>query len=172
MQVFESTPEKKMKAQQTFAWLSTDPEMDTNAISFLKQQHREVEELFEEFEEEKESGSTRNKKKIFEEIAGKLTIHTKLEEEYFYPAVKSLDKELVLEAYEEHDVVKNLIKKIKATKPNSISFDAKVKVLKDTVEHHVDEEETELFPKCSNSLDEDKLEAIGKKMIKEFQRLQ
>jgi hemerythrin-like domain-containing protein len=142
-----------------------------NAVDFLKQQHREVEDLFEQFENAGE-GAGKEKKQIFEQIREKLEMHTKLEEKLFYPEAEEVDEDTVLEAYEEHDVVKGLLRKIAKTKPSDDSYDAKVCVLKEMVEHHVEEEEDELFPECEKDLGEERLEEIGMQMQEMFERLQ
>jgi hemerythrin superfamily protein len=114
-------------------------EKQKDAIALLKADHREVEELFEKFE--KASGDGR-KEKIAHEICRELTIHAKIEEEIFYPACEGkVDEELLKEAYVEHDAAKILIAEIEAGEPSDDFYDAKVKVLKEEIEHHVEEEE-------------------------------
>src|SRR5690348_16315686 len=85
---------------------------ESDALSFLKKQHREVEQLFEEIENSGER-ATKTKERLFEKIAQKLALHTKIEETIFYPAAKEADEDLVLEAYEEDDNVKAMIRKLK-----------------------------------------------------------
>ena len=110
-----------------------------DAIALLKADHREVEELFEQFE--KASGSAK-KQKIARQICLELTVHTKIEEEIFYPACEGkIEEDLIKEAYVEHDGAKVLIAEIEAGSPEDEYYDAKVKVLSEQIEHHVDEEE-------------------------------
>ena len=110
-----------------------------DAIQLLKADHREVEELFEKFE--KASGADR-KQKIAQQICTVLTIHAMIEEEIFYPACEGkIDEALLKEAYVEHDAAKVLIAEIDAGEPSEEFYDAKVKVLKEEIEHHVKEEE-------------------------------
>ena len=110
-----------------------------DAIALLKEDHRKVEDLFEQFE--KASGDGR-KQKLAEQICLELTIHTKIEEEIFYPACEGkVDEDLLKEAYVEHDGAKVLIAEIEAGGPSDEFYDAKVKVLQEQIEHHVEEEE-------------------------------
>ncbi len=111
-----------------------------DAIALLKQDHRTVEELFAQFE--KASGEGR-KQKLAEQICLELSVHAAIEEEIFYPACEGkVDEELLKEAYVEHDGAKVLIAEIEAGDGQSDDFfDAKVKVLQEQIEHHVEEEE-------------------------------
>ncbi|MBA3576674.1 MAG: hemerythrin domain-containing protein [Sphingomonas sp.] len=110
-----------------------------DAVALLKADHREVEDLFEKFE--KASGDGR-KQKVAHEICRELTIHAKIEEEIFYPACKGkVEDDLLDEAFVEHDAAKLLIAEIEAGEPSDDFYDAKVKVLKEEIEHHVEEEE-------------------------------
>jgi hypothetical protein len=116
------------------------PEQFTDAIALLKNDHREVEALFAKFEK---AGSG-SKQAIAEQICNELKIHSMLEEEIFYPALKGKieDEELLNEAYVEHDGAKVLINDIMAGRGSGDEFyDAKVKVLQEQIEHHVKEEE-------------------------------
>ena len=117
--------------------MATDNKQD--AIALLKADHRTVEELFEKFESA--SGSS-NKRKIANQICLELTVHTKIEEEIFYPACEGkIEEDLLKEAYVEHDGAKVLIAEIEAGNPEDEYYDAKVKVLSEQIEHHVEEEE-------------------------------
>ena len=110
-----------------------------DAIALLKQDHRTVEELFEKFE--KASGEGR-KQKLAEEICLELSVHAMIEEEIFYPACEGkVEEELLEEAYVEHDGAKVLIAEIEAGGPSDEFYDAKVTVLQEQIEHHVEEEE-------------------------------
>jgi hemerythrin superfamily protein len=114
-----------------------------DAVALLKADHRAVEELFERFE--KASGDGR-KHKLAEEICLELSVHAQIEEEIFYPACEGkVDEDLLKESYVEHDAAKLLIAEIIADAPKSDEFyDAKVKVLQEEIEHHVEEEEKRL----------------------------
>ena len=110
-----------------------------DAIALLKEDHRKVEDLFEQFEKARGDG---RKEKLALEICKELTIHTIIEEEIFYPALEGkADGDLLKESLVEHDAAKVLIAEIEAGEPSDDFFDAKVKVLKEEIEHHVEEEE-------------------------------
>jgi hemerythrin superfamily protein len=110
-----------------------------DAIALLKADHRKVEELFEQFEGA--SGSAK-KQKIAQQICLELTVHAQIEEEIFYPACEGkVEEDLIKEAYVEHDGAKVLIAEIEAGSPEDEYYDAKVKVLSEQIEHHVEEEE-------------------------------
>jgi hypothetical protein len=110
-----------------------------DAIALLKADHREVEELFSQFE--RASGEGR-KKKVAERICAELSIHARIEEEIFYPACAGkIEDDLIKEAVVEHDGAKILIREIMDGGPDDEFYEAKVKVLKEQIEHHVKEEE-------------------------------
>ncbi len=110
-----------------------------DAIALLKADHRSVEELFEKFEGAKGDGA---KAKIAKQICLELTVHAMIEEEIFYPACEGkIEEDLLKEAYVEHDGAKVLIAEIEAGGPDDDFYDAKVKVLSEQIEHHVQEEE-------------------------------
>jgi hemerythrin superfamily protein len=133
-----------------------------NALKMLKQQHRAVEKLFKELEAAKSAGP---KRKTFNEIADALAVHATIEERHFYPGVKQRQtEEVLLESVEEHLEIKRAIADLLQMDPDDDRFEAKVKVLQEDVEHHVEEEETELFPKVEKLIDESELEAIGEAM--------
>jgi hemerythrin superfamily protein len=113
-----------------------------DAIALLKADHRKVEELFAAFE--KASGDGR-KQKLAEQICLELSVHAAIEEEIFYPACEGkVDDDLLDEAYVEHDGAKLLIAEIEAGEPSDEFYDAKVTVLQEQIEHHVEEEEKRL----------------------------
>jgi hemerythrin-like domain-containing protein len=131
-----------------------------NAIKLLMEQHREVEQLFEKLEQGGPAGKA--KQQIFEELADALAVHTAIEEKLFYPATKTARTEdLLLEAVEEHLGAKRLLADMLDADVEEPAFDAKIKVLKEQVEHHVKEEEVELFPKVSELFSEQSLEELG-----------
>jgi hemerythrin superfamily protein len=111
-----------------------------DAIALLKEDHRAVEKLFDEFE--KATGQDR-KQKLARQICLELTVHTQLEEEIFYPACQgAVEEDLLKESYVEHDAAKLLIAEIEANDDGGDEFfDSKVKVLSEEIEHHVEEEE-------------------------------
>lgn len=111
-----------------------------DAIALLKDDHRRVEKLFEDFEKAKGDG---RKEKLARQICLELTVHTELEEKIFYPACEGkVDEDLLKESFVEHDAAKLLIAEIEAGNGQSDEyFDSKVKVLSEEIEHHVEEEE-------------------------------
>lgn len=132
----------------------------------LKQDHRDVEALFKQVQELSD-GAYAGRRKLFDQIAQALELHTQVEEEILYPAAKAAaahDKEArqeVLEAYEEHDNVKEMIAKLRDTDPKDETYKAKLQVMQELVQHHVKEEERQFFPECKDLMDEDEIERIG-----------
>ena len=141
-----------------------------DAFSLLKEDHRKVEELFEQLE----SASGQAKMRVFEQIKTELELHTHIEETIFYPALEEPKQthDLTLEAYEEHDVVKKLLQELSRAKSANEEWEAKAKVLQENVEHHVEEEENELFPKASKALGSEEIETLGEQMESEKMRKQ
>lgn len=139
-----------------------------DAIALLKEDHRTVEKLFKDFESAKGEG---RKEKLARQICMELTVHTNIEEEIFYPACEGkIEEDMIKEAYVEHDSAKLLIAEIEAGSGQSDDyFDAKVKVLSEQVEHHVEEEEKELFPEVRKA-DID-LKALGEQLAARKQEL-
>ena len=121
----------------------------TDAVELLTKQHREVEAMFEQFENMTDRAKV-SKKKLADQICNALIMHTTIEEEVFYPATREASEEtedMVDEAVVEHASAKDLIAQIQEMDPGDDLYDAKVKVLGEMVQHHVDEEEEEMFPK-------------------------
>lgn len=124
-----------------------------DAIALLKADPATVSDLFAEY---KTANSSKKRKALVAEICAELTVHTQIEEEIFYPAIKAAlkDKLLVPEATVEHAGVKDLIAQLEGIEPDGELYDAKVKVLSEYVKHHVKEEHEEMFPKVkASSLD-------------------
>jgi hemerythrin superfamily protein len=141
-----------------------------DAIKMLKKQHREVEALFKELEKAKSAGPRR---KTFEKIADALAIHATIEEKHFYPAAKKKQTEdMLLESVEEHLQVKRVIADLLKLDANDPTFMAKATVLKEDIQHHVEEEEDDLFPKVQKLLDDDELEAVAAAMQETAAELQ
>src|SRR5829696_756252 len=141
-----------------------------DAFSLLKADHRKVEELFKQLEAAKGPAKLR----VFEQIKMELDLHTHIEEKIFYPALEKPKQthDLTLEAYEEHDVVKKLLKELSRAKTATDEWEAQAKVLQENVEHHVEEEENELFEKAEAALGEEEIEALGERMEAEKERKQ
>jgi hemerythrin superfamily protein len=158
-----ATTRSKSAARRTAA-SSRQPD----GVQLLKTDHREVEKLFSQFE--KARGEER-KMQIARTICMELRIHTQIEEEIFYPTSRDFlkDDEIVNEAIVEHQSAKDLIDEIEAMDAVDEIFEAKVTVLQELIEHHVQEEEKEYFPQCQKS-DMD-LKAIGEQLAMRKQEL-
>ena len=144
------------------------PKLD--AVALLKADHRKVEDLFAKFEAATGDGK---KKALAEQICLELTVHTKIEEDIFYPACEGkVEEDLLKEAYVEHDGAKVLIAEIEAGGPDDEFYDAKVKVLSEMIEHHVKEEEQRVEGMFSQArkagLD---MDALGEQMAAEKAQL-
>jgi hemerythrin-like domain-containing protein len=135
-----------------------------DAVAMLTAEHREVKQLFDQFEQLSDRAKA-TKKKLADQICNALILHTTIEEEIFYPALRAASKEAgdkLDEAIVEHASAKDLIAQIQEIDPEDELYDAKVKVLSEQVEHHVQEEEKEMFPMAKKSgLD---LAALGQEM--------
>ena len=139
-------------------------------VKLLMKQHREVEALFKKIEQTEKANE---RKELMGQIKQKLELHTTIEEDIFYPAIRELDtdkaEEMVLEAYEEHHVVKLVLAELPNVDPEDERFEAKMTVLKELVEHHVEEEEQDkggLF-KLAKKLGKEHLEELGDRMAAE-----
>jgi len=136
--------------------------VNVNAVDMLESQHREVEDLFAKLEKADRGD---RKQKLFTQIADKLAVHASIEEEAFYPAVKAKRTEdILLESLEEHLGIKRVLADLIDLDASDETFDAKAKVLQEQVEHHVGEEEDDLFPKVKKIFDEETLIAIAQQM--------
>lgn len=134
-----------------------------DALNLLINDHKQVKEMFEQFEGLSDR-SKATKKKLADQICQALTVHTQLEEKIFYPAAREAinDEDLMDEAQVEHASAKELIEQLQGMEADDDLYDAKVKVLSEQVEHHVREEEDEMFPKVRKTkLD---LEQLGEQM--------
>jgi len=137
-----------------------------DALELLTADHNRVRGLFARFqaaEGENDAQAARLAAKIFEE----LEIHTKIEEEIFYPAITKLNEEiheLVTEGVEEHHVVDNLMAEAKSLSPSDEEWAAKIKVLIESVDHHAEEEEQEMFPKVRKAMGSDARAELGQRL--------
>lgn len=142
-----------------------------DAISLLIKDHKDVKAMFEQFEALTDRSKV-SKKKIADRICHALTVHAQVEEEIFYPAVRAAikDDDMMDEATVEHASAKDLIAQIEAMDPGDDLYDAKVKVLSEQIDHHVEEEEGEMFPKVrKSSLD---LVALGAEITRRKQQIE
>lgn len=123
-----------------------------DAIHQLAQDHKEVKTMFKQYETLTDRSKV-SKKKLAEKLCDALSLHAQLEEELFYPAVRSVihDDDLMDEALVEHASAKELIAQIRAMDPGDDLYDAKVRVLGEQIDHHVREEEGEIFPRVRKS---------------------
>ncbi|MES2538952.1 MAG: hemerythrin domain-containing protein [Pseudomonadota bacterium] len=137
-------------------------EIAPDAIGFLTADHRKVQALFDEYDRLKEDGSAEQKFEIAKKVCGEILIHMALEEAIFYPIVREKigDDDLMNEATVEHDSAKELIRQLGEIEPGDEIFDARISVLSEQVEHHVQEEESAMFPKVL--LSEIDIAALGK----------
>jgi len=137
-----------------------------NATDLLKEDHDRVKEMFDEFRD-RDPEDRRAKHRLFGRIAAALEVHAEVEERIFYPAVRSIHtedaEEITLEAFEEHKIVETLIGQIESLPKGDPRKDAKMKVLMESVEHHIEEEEDEMFA-AANDLGDDKLDELGERM--------
>lgn len=136
-----------------------------DAFELLKDDHRKVSKLFDQLE----SVDGNKKLDVFEQIKAELDVHAHIEETILYPALEKPEEthEMTLEAYEEHKVVKTLLAELAQAKSANDEWQAKAKVLRENVDHHVEEEENELFDKAEDALSDEEVEALGSRMQSE-----
>ena len=142
-----------------------------DAFALLKADHKTVKTLFRSFEDLKEDGDDEEKAALVQQICDELTVHAQVEEEVFYPAVRAAieDSDILDEAEVEHATAKELIAQLNEMEPADELYDAKVTVLSEYIDHHVKEEEGEMFPKAHKSnLD---AEALGRELMQRKQEL-
>ena len=138
-----------------------------NAIEMLKQDHAKVKKLLKQLTESDDSEE--KKAKLLKQIHQELEIHTRLEEDIFYPAFRDAKvkegEELYHESLEEHHIVEDtVIPDVEKVSPGSGEFAGRAKVLRELVEHHASDEEEEMFPKAKKALSKEELEDLGKRM--------
>ncbi|MDY7563305.1 hemerythrin domain-containing protein [Pseudomonas sp. 10B1] len=139
-----------------------------NAIDMLVQDHVRVKEILTQLSESSER-ALKKRADLLTKLEMELVIHTQLEEEILYPAFKAAGSKeqdiMYYEAKEEHRTVDSLVlPDLKATDPGTPEFAGRVKVIKELLEHHIEEEEEEMFPQCEELLGKEKLDEIGKEM--------
>ncbi len=142
------------------------PASDADAINLLKDDHKRVNALFDDFEKIKDGRANKEKQRIVMQACDELRVHTMLEEEIFYPAVRKAldDDDMMNEAMVEHQTAKDLIAKLERMEPQDKMYVGTFTVLSEYIKHHVKEEENEMFPLVRKS-DVD-LDALGEKMQK------
>jgi hypothetical protein len=137
-----------------------------DAMSLLKEDHRKVKKILAELESTTERG-VKTREELFTKVKQELVIHEAIEEEIFYPALKEhpKTKEIALEGYEEHHVVDTVMAEIEGVAYDDEKWGAKFKVMKENLEHHIEEEEGEMFKQAKQVFDEDELAQLGKSML-------
>jgi hemerythrin-like domain-containing protein len=136
-----------------------------NATELLKQDHQEAAAMMDELETA-DKGSLNTTKNVFMQLKEALTLHTQIEEQVFYPALEEHEetKDMIGEAHSEHDEVKEMLAEMARMTPGSDEFMDKLTELRDSIEHHVEEEENEMFPKAERILGESRLREMGRQM--------
>jgi hemerythrin superfamily protein len=136
-----------------------------DAMSLLKDDHRKVKKLLAELESTTERG-VKTREELFTKVKQELVVHEAIEEEIFYPALKEhpKTKEIALEGYEEHHVVDTVMAEIAGVAYDDEKWGAKFTVMKENLEHHIEEEEGEMFKQARQVFDQDELAQLGESM--------
>ncbi|HVF66260.1 MAG TPA: hemerythrin domain-containing protein [Pyrinomonadaceae bacterium] len=136
-----------------------------NAFQLLKEDHKTVSGIFQQLEPTTERAE-KTRTELFAKLKEELDIHARIEETIYYPAIKQAaeTREIVLEGFEEHHVVKMLLKELEAMPVDTEEWAAKLKVLQENVEHHVEEEEGEMFQKTRQVITEEEINDLGARM--------
>jgi hemerythrin superfamily protein len=155
---------KKTAAKKTAAKKATAKVSRTDAIAILTADHKRVKKMFKTFEKMKDDGSAADKQALAQQICDEVTLHAEVEEQIFYPATRESidDADLLDEAEVEHASAKDLIAQIQAGDPSDPKWSAKVTVLGEYIDHHVEEEENEMFPKARKAKMD--LESLGQEI--------
>lgn len=142
-----------------------------NAFELLKSDHQKVKGIFEQLEPTTER-ALKTREELFNKLKEELTVHATIEEQIFYPALKDaeLTREITLEAFEEHHVVKELLAELDAEPKDTEEWKAKLTVLQENVEHHVEEEEGEMFKSARKVLSAKQIEQLGDQLLAAKQR--
>ena len=136
-----------------------------NAFTLLKTDHETVAGILASIEETTER-AVKGRDELFTRLKDELDLHAKIEEEIFYPALEDADetRDVTLGAYEEHRLVKQLLAELETESKDTEQWTAKFTVLKENIEHHVEEEEGEMFKKARQVLSEEEIEALGNQL--------
>ena len=136
-----------------------------DAMSLLKEDHRKVKKMLAELESTTERG-VKTREELFTKVKQELVVHEAIEEEIFYPALKEhpKTKEIALEGYEEHHVVDTVMAEIEGVAYDDEKWGAKFTVMKENLEHHIEEEEGEMFKQARQVFDQDELTQLGESM--------
>lgn len=138
-----------------------------NAFTLLKDDHKKVAGILEKIEGTTER-ATKGREELFSQLKNELDVHTRIEETILYPALEEYEetRDISLEAYEEHAIVKQLLEELESAPKDDETWTAKFTVLKENIEHHVEEEEGEMFEKARKVLSEDEIAALGERLQK------
>jgi hemerythrin-like domain-containing protein len=136
-----------------------------NAIKLLEDDHKDLKQLMEQGEDTTER-AVKTRAAVLQELAAKLTAHEKIEEDIFYPPLKEHPKakDIVLEGYQEHHVADLIMAELKDMDEDDERWGAKFKVLKENIEHHIEEEEGEMFKTARSVFSSEELEELGERM--------
>ena len=136
-----------------------------DALTLIKEDHQKMRKLLADLEATTERG-VKTREELYSTIKGELTIHEIIEEEIFYPALRDHPKakDIVLEAYEEHHVVDTVMAELEGLSVDDETWGAKAKVMKENVEHHMEEEEGEMFKHARDVFDREELDQLGEEM--------
>lgn len=142
-----------------------------NAFTLLTADHERVAEILNTIEGTTERAIKRQEE-LFARLKGELDLHARIEEEIFYPALEEDEetREITLEAYEEHRLVKQLLAELEAEPKDTEEWTAKFTVLKENIEHHVEEEEGEMFKRARQALSKEEIESLGEKLLEAKQQ--
>lgn len=139
-----------------------------NAVDILTKDHREVDAMIAELEKAgSDGGSDAAYRNTFQQLVNALGLHMQAEENIFYPAMQKFEEERdqIVEAYDEHNEVKGLLLQMQNLEPSSTEFQSNLKMVKTGIEHHVGEEEGDMFPDAKNLLGEERLQEIGQQIM-------
>ncbi len=144
-----------------------------NAIELLKEDHRKVEKLLEQGDDTTEN-AVKTRTEVLEKIKAEMQAHETIEEEIFYPALQQHEKakEVVLEGYEEHHVVNQILGELNDVSVEDERWAAKFSVMKENIEHHIEEEEDDMFKKAEQIFSKAELDELGDRMEAKKQQLQ
>lgn len=150
--------------------------MTMNAIQMLKDDHQKVQKLLKELTQSTERAE-KKRSELLQKIEHEISVHTRLEEEVFYPAFKQADgkshKKMFFESTEEHRAVEKLVlPDLMKTDPTSEQFAGRAKVLQEMIQHHISDEEEEMFPEAEKTLGREQLEQLGEQMASRKKELQ
>ncbi len=136
-----------------------------NAFTLLKADHKKVAGILEKLDATTERG-VKTREELFTQLKSELDVHAHIEEVIFYPAIEGAEetRDITLEAFEEHRIVKQLLGELETMDKGDEQWTARFSVLKENIEHHVEEEEGEMFPKAKKVLGEEEAEALGTRL--------